>query len=54
MNMDTRTAARGLPDIYSIVWDEVGKTEILKDLPVDLRKDIATSIFIQLQRTGFK
>ena len=52
--MDTRTAARGLLDIYSIVWEEVNKTPTIKDLPDELKKDIATSIFIQLQRTGFK
>ena len=52
--MDTRMAAQGLLKIYSIIWDEVSKDETFKDLPVELRKDIATSIFIQMQRSGFK
>jgi hypothetical protein len=50
--MDAREATKGLLRTYVMVWEEVNATEELKDLPVELRKDIATSVFIQLLKGG--
>ena len=49
--MEPREKIRGLLQTYVMVWDEVNKTDELKDLPEELRKDITTSIFIQLLRS---
>jgi len=49
-----RNGARALLKIYGIIWEEVNNTDGIKDLQPSVRKDVATSIFIQLERRGFR
>jgi len=49
-----RAGAQNLLKIYGIIWEEVNQTPGINELQPSVRKDIATSIFIQLERRGFK
>jgi len=51
--MEPRVTARGLIQIYEMVWEEVQNSK-LNHLSDELKKDITTSIFIQMARKGFK
>lgn len=51
--MELRDSAKGLLKVYGIVWEEVRDCKELEGMTPEMRKDVATTIFIQLSRRGF-
>ena len=50
--MDKDDAIEGLVKTYAYIWNTVNGTEDFKDMTPEMKKDIATSVFIQILRRG--
>jgi len=52
--MDADTAIKGLLELYGKIWLEVKNDLKLTGMTPEMKKDVATSIFIQVTRAGIR